>query len=362
MKYPIYRPKIFENTSIYVQDCIESTWISSKGKYLDKFENSFSEFTNIDYSTSVSNGTTALHLALCALGVGPGDEVIVPSFTYIASVNSINYVGAKPVFVDSERKTWNMDTSLIKKLITPKTKAIMAVHLYGNPCNMRQLKEICRVNNLYLIEDSAEALGSTYENKAIGSFGHVSTFSFFGNKTITTGEGGMVASNEKEIIDKVRGLKNQGASDEKYWYKEVGYNYRMTNICAAIGLSQIEQIEGILLRKKEIADMYKLLLNDYPVEFQDIQSKGESSYWLTSILTEESQIKDDLSDFLSLSGIETRPLFYPAHTMPMYKTDIDLPVSENLSCRGLNLPSYPDLSDDDIVKISESLMKFFNSY
>jgi len=359
MKYPIYKPIIFPNTKKYVIDCLDTTWISSKGSYIEKFESGFADYLNINHATSVSNGTTALHMCLCALGIGEGDEVVVPSFTYIASVNAIKYVGAEPVFVDSDESTWNLDVSSLDGLITEKTKAIMAVHLYGNPCDMSSLRKLCNDRGLFLIEDVAEALGSTYDGKFLGTFGDVASFSFFGNKTITTGEGGMVVSNNKETIDKVASLKNQGASDKKYWYEEIGYNYRMTNICAAIGLSQVEQIESILKRKKDLANLYHEELKDCPLEFQKIQTNGVSSYWLISILVEGKEIRDDLYNFLNKSGVETRPLFYPAHTMPMFNANGSFPVAQNLSNTGLNLPSFPDLSNDDVAKISGYIKEFF---
>lgn len=361
MKYPVYKPKIFPNTKKYVNDCLDSTWISSKGSYIKKFEKSFANYLNIKYSTSVSNGTTALHMCLCALEIGKGDEVLVPSFTYIASVNAIKYVGAKPIFIDSNEHTWNLDTSLLEKSITKKTKAILAVHLYGNPCDIKLLRRFCDKNGLYLIEDAAEALGSTLENKLLGTFGDVSSFSFFGNKTITTGEGGMVVSNKKKYIEKVARLKNQGASNKKYWYEEIGYNYRMTNICAAIGLSQLEQINKILNRKKDIANLYKEELKNLPITFQQIQRKGISSFWLVSILVKNRKVRDKLTEFLKNSGIETRPLFFPAHTMPMFNSNKTFPVAKNLSNRGLNLPSFPDLTDNNVIEISAFIREFFKN-
>jgi perosamine synthetase len=340
---------------------LETNWISSKGDYINKFETSFANYLGINHATSVSNGTTALHLCLCALRIGVGDEVIVPSLTYIASVNAIKYVGAEPVFIDSDKSTWNLDIHLIDKLITKKTKAIMAVHLYGNPCDMSSLRKLCDERGIFLIEDVAEALGSTYEDHFLGTFGDVASFSFFGNKTITTGEGGMVVSNNKETIDKVASLKNQGASENKYWYEEVGYNYRMTNICAAIGLSQVEQVESILEKKKDLANLYHEELKECPLDFQKIQLNGVSSYWLVSILVKDKKIRDDLSNFLNKSGVETRPLFHPAHTMPMFNSNGSFPVAQNLSNRGLNLPSYPDLSNDNVIEISGFIRKFFSN-
>jgi perosamine synthetase len=361
MQYPIYKPTIFPNTHKYVADCLDSTWISSKGSYIKKFETSFTDYLKVNHATSVSNGTTALHMCLCALGVGKGDEVIVPSFTYIASVNAIKYVGAKPIFIDSDKSTWNLNVALLGGLITKKTKAIMAVHLYGNPCDMNALRNLCDKRGIFLIEDVAEALGSTYEDQFLGTFGDVAAFSFFGNKTITTGEGGMVVSSNKAYIDRVSSLKNQGASKNKYWYEEVGYNYRMTNICAAIGLSQVEKVESILERKKEIANLYEEKLKECPLDFQKIQSNGLSSYWLVSILTKDKDIRDGLSNFLNKSGVETRPLFYPAHTMPMFNSEGSFPVALDLSVRGLNLPSFPDLTNDDVSQICTYIKEFFSN-
>ena len=361
MKYPIYKPKIYPNTKKYVEDCLETTWISSKGSYIKKFEKSFADFLDIKYASTVSNGTTALHMCLCALGIGKGDEVIVPSFTYIASVNAIKYVGAKPIFVDSDKTTWNLDVTLIESLITKKTKAVMAVHLYGNPCSMELLRHLCDKRGLYLVEDVAEALGSTYDQKYLGTFGDVASFSFFGNKTITTGEGGMVVSNDKETIERVSSLKNQGASNQKYWYEEVGYNYRMTNIAAAIGLSQLENIDSILSRKKELVNLYRKILRDSHVSFQDIEEKGVSSEWLMSILVKDRKLRDNLSDYLAKLEVETRPLFYPAHTMPMHFSTEKYPVALDLSNRGLNLPSYPDLTDKDIKNICSFIIEFLDN-
>jgi perosamine synthetase len=358
MKYPIYKPKIFPNTKKYVEDCLDTNWISSRGNYIKNFEDSLADYLNVSHATTASNGTTALHLALCALDIGVGDEVIVPTFTYIASVNAIKYVGATPVFIDSERDTWNLDTSKIQAIITKKTKAIMAVHIYGNPCEMDNLTSICKSNDLFLIEDCAESLGSNYDKKATGSFGDVSTFSFFGNKTITTGEGGMVSSNDKNIIDRVASLKNHAQSDKKYWHEEVGFNYRMTNICAAIGLSQMENIGSISARKIEIAKIYKNLLEDQNIEFQIEEKNSESSNWLVSILLKNKNTRDELAKFLEIEGIETRPLFYPASRMPMYSSDQSFPVAEALSDRGMNLPSYPDLSNSDINYISGKIKTF----
>ena len=254
---PIYKPILAGNESSYVHSCLDSGWISSKGKFVGQFEATFEDYLQSGYATSVCNGTVALHLALHSLGIGDGDEVIVPTLTYIASVNAIAYVGASPVFVDSNPETWNLDVSMIEEKITDKTKAIMAVHLYGAVCDMEILHEICNRHDLLLIEDVAEAFGSQYNNRYAGTFGDMATFSFFGNKTITTGEGGMVVSRLKRRSARAAYLKSQAVSTKReYWHEEIGFNYRMTNICAAIGLAQIEQADSIIAAKRKLASWY----------------------------------------------------------------------------------------------------------
>ena len=360
MNIPVYKPKLASKTKEYVNDCIDSSWISSKGKYVSKFETEFSKFLNISHSCSVTNGTVALHLALASLGLSHNDEVITPSLTYIATVNAINYVGAKPVLVDSDIKTWNIDIPSVERKITKKTKAILAVHLYGNPCNMSKLLELCKRHNLFLIEDSAEAFGSKYQGRYVGTFGDVSTFSFYGNKTLTTGEGGMVVTNNDTLNEKVSYLRNQALSSEKeYWYEEVGYNYRMTNICAAIGLAQLEEADTILSKKSQMAIWYKEGLKSTPLTFQASEKNCFNSTWMVSVLTQDNQTRDALRSFLRERSIETRPFFNPAHKMPVYYSEDHLPNSETLSKRGLNLPSYPDLSEEEVAGVCNSIKEFF---
>ena len=346
---PIYKPLLIGNEKKYVMECLDSTWISSKGEFVSKFENSFTDFINVKYGTAVSNGTAALHLALLALGIGKDDEVIVPTLTYIASVNSIKYTGATPVFVDSARDTWQMCPNDIRKKINKNTKAIMAVHLYGHPCDIDELVSICKEFNLFLIEDCAEAIGSKYKGKHVGTFGDIATFSFFGNKTITTGEGGMVVTNDETLFDRVFHFKGQGlAKHREYWHDVVGYNYRMTNICAAIGLAQMEQIDYFINRKREIADNYRQAFKNSSVEFHGEHKDVYHSYWMCSILVDEPEQRDLLRNILRENGIETRPLFYPIHTMPMYADKYQKhEIAENLGWRGINLPSFPSMTDDE---------------
>lgn len=362
IKIPIYQPLLNGNEKKYVNECLESTWISSKGDFIQKFEKKFSDFIGCKHSTTVSNGTVALHLALLSLGIGPEDEVIVPTLTYIASVNSIKYTGAKPIFVDSLHDTWQMDPKDVVKKITTKTKAVMAVHLYGHPCDMDSLTSICKEYNLFLIEDCAEAIGSKYKGKHVGTFGDISTFSFFGNKTITTGEGGMVVTNDETLHDRCIHFKGQGlAKHRQYWHDVIGYNYRMTNICAAIGLAQLEQVDYFIKRKREIADTYNDAFKNLNIEFHQESSDVYHSYWMCSVLVKEPKDRDKLRDFLAHKGIETRPLFYPVHTMPMFSDKFQKHgVAENLGWRGINLPSYPSMSDDQQLMIINCIKDFFS--
>jgi perosamine synthetase len=361
IKIPIYRPFLNGNEKKYVIKCLNSTWISSKGEFISKFENQFADFINVKYATAVSNGTAALHLALLSLGIGQGDEVIVPTLTYIASVNSIKYTGANPVFVDSLQETWQMNPDDIRKKITKSTKAIMAVHLYGHPCDMDQLTSICKEFDLFLIEDCAEAIGSKYKGKHVGTFGDIATFSFFGNKTITTGEGGMVVTKDETLFDRCIHFKGQGlAKHRQYWHDVVGYNYRMTNICAAIGLAQLEQIDNFINRKREIANIYRKAFENSSVEFHGEHDDVYHSYWMCSILVEKPELREKLRDFLAEKGIETRPLFYPIHTMPMFAEKYQKhSIAENLGWRGINLPSFPSLTDDEQKEIINCIKLFF---
>jgi perosamine synthetase len=322
------------------------------------FEEAFAHYISVRYSAAVCNGTVALHLALVALGVGPGDEVIVPTLTYIASVNAIIYTGATPVFVDSLPDTWQMDPEDVRRRITPRTKAIMAVHLYGHPCDMAALRSIANEHRVFLVEDCAEALGSKYQGQHVGTFGDISTFSFYGNKTITTGEGGMIVTNDKTLYERVLHLKSQGlAKYRQYWHDIVGYNYRMTNICAAIGLAQLEQVDTVLTRKRQLADTYKELLKDTVYKVHPEVGDVFHSYWMVSILVPQVEHRDPVREHLAQAKIETRPVFYPVHTMPMYSQKYQLhKVAEDIGWCGINLPSYPGLTEEQVEYICKTLI------
>lgn len=358
-KIPVYQPSLTGNEKKYVNECLDSTWISSKGEFIDRFEKGFASYIGLNHAATVCNGTVAIHVALLALGIGPGDEVIVPTLTYIASVNAIVYTGATPVFVDSLESTWQMDPDDVLKKITGKTKVILCVHLYGHPCEMDAMWKISREHGLFLVEDCAEAFGSLYNGVHVGGFGHVSTFSFFGNKTITTGEGGMVVTNDATLYDRAVHFKGQGlAKNRTYWHDVIGYNYRMTNICAAIGVAQLEQADIFIKKKREIAGWYRDCLKELPVVFQPEAKNVRNSYWMCSILVKDNKLRDWMRDYLADQGVETRPMFYPVHTMPMYVMKFQQHlVAESLGWRGMNLPSWPGLDYKNVEWICSLIEK-----
>ncbi len=353
IKYPVYRPNLRGNESRYVNECLETNWISSKGTFVGKFESEFAKYVGAPAATTCSNGTVSLHLALLALNVGPGDEVIVPAFTYVASVNAIRYVGAIPVFVDSNPTTWQLSIAEVAKKVTAKTKAVMAVHLYGQTCAIEELSAFCKQHNLLLVEDCAEAIGTRASETHVGLFGDIGSFSFFGNKTITTGEGGMLVSKNRDIIARCAHLKSQAVSAERtYWHDAIGYNYRMTNICAAIGLAQLERVDSIVAKKRAIAMAYKKCLAGIAdIEFHNEQPGTTHSFWMVSIKTKNNPQRDALRARLAASGIETRPGFPPSHLFPMHAEFARgecFPVAEHLGETTINLPSYPDLTQSDV--------------
>jgi len=353
---PVYRPDLSGNERRYVLECLDSTWISSNGPFTARFEAEFARAVGVPHAITVSNGTVALHVAMHGLGIGPGDEVIVPTLTYIASVNTIVQTGAKPVFVDSRSSDWLIDPDEVESRITERTKAIMAVHLYGAVSDMHALRKIASARGLLLIEDCAEALGATLAGRQAGALGDVACFSFYGNKTVTTGEGGMVATHDAQLAARLRFLKNQGQDPERrYWHTELGFNYRMTNICAAIGLAQIERLPAIVARKRVIAEMYRNLLGNSPVTFQEPSPEVVSSHWLFSVLLPKGAERDRIARFLADHGVETRPVFHCAHQMPMYLAREPYPQAEEISQRGISLPSFPGLSDSDIEEIADLL-------
>ena len=358
---PVYQPDLSGNERAYVLECLDSTWISSKGHFIQDFESAFAKFVGTPHAATVCNGTVALHVALLALGISPGDEVIVPSLTYIASVNAIRYVGATPIFCDSLPDTWQLDPADVERRITPRTRAVMAVHLYGGACDMRHLKVLCESRGIKLIEDCAEAIGTRLDGQHVGTFGDIATFSFFGNKTITTGEGGIVVCQDRKLDTLVRRLRGQGlAANREYWHDIVGYNYRMTNICAAIGLAQLERITTILAGKTGLSADYHRVLANAPVTFQSRTAGELPSHWMVTVLVATAVDRDPLRRALAIAGVETRPIFNPVHTMPMYSSNhLTLPIAEDVAARGINLPSWQGLAGHDVTKIASVFSKYF---
>jgi perosamine synthetase len=353
---PVYRPDLSGNERAYVLNCLDSSWISSIGAYIGKFEAAIAGITGAKHAAAVTNGTIALHLPLHCMGLGPGDEVIVPAFTYIASVNTIAQTGAKPVFVESRASDWLLDPEDVERRITPRTRAIMPVHLYGAACDMPAIMEIARRRGLRVLEDAAEALGTTLHGKHVGTFGDAGSFSFFGNKTVTTGEGGMVVTDDDDFAAQLRQVKGQGQSlTRRYWHEVLGFNYRMTNICAAIGLAQTERLPQILTAKRRVARLYKDILASVPVTFQKPIEGVESADWLVSLLLPPGTDRDRVMAEMQAAGIETRPVFYPAHHMPMYRQDLHVPIAEDIAARGVSLPSFPALTEDEIGRVCEAL-------
>ncbi|MBK1438367.1 aminotransferase class I/II-fold pyridoxal phosphate-dependent enzyme [Parapedobacter sp. ISTM3] len=366
-RIPIASPLLGGNELSYVSDCINTNWISSQGKYVQRFEELFSASHNGMSALAVSNGTVALHVALKALKIGGNDEVIVPNLTFAASINAVLYTGATPVLVDVDALTLNIDPQKIEDSITKKTKAIMPVHLYGQVCDMDSIMEIARKHSLLVIEDCAEALGSTYRNRPVGTFGDAATFSFFGNKTITTGEGGMVLFNDREVAKYAAVLRDHGMNKTKrYWHDEIGFNYRLTNIQAAIGVAQFERLQEFIDKKRFIASIYNETLSPYdfiqiPIEINETKN----SYWLYTFLIKEHApfTSQQLVSFLSNKGIETRPIFYPLHIMPPYQTfgnHASLSVSTKVSEMGLSLPSSVNLHEEEIRYICNTIESFIN--
>ncbi len=360
-KIPVLEPNLEGNEIKYIVDCLETNWISSKGKYVKKFEEMFSAMHNGIYSLSVSSGTTALHLSLVALGIGDGDEVIVPNVTFAACANAVIQAGAKPVLCEIDSFSWCIDINEAEKLITEKTKAIMAVHLYGQVCDIESLFALCKKKKIFLIEDCAEAIGSSINERRVGTFGDVATFSFFGNKTISTGEGGMILFQNKEIQNKARTLRDHGMNPSKrYWHDEIGFNYRLTNMQAALGVAQLERFDYILEKKIEIAKLYKKNLqgesNIFMLPNQD--PNVIHSNWLFTIIIDNRIKRNLLIDELNNLGIETRPVFYSLNIMPpyiSYRTSQSLLNSLEISTNGLSLPSSLSLTKEDINYICNSL-------
>lgn len=358
---PVASPVLDGNERKYVLECLDTTWISSGGRFIGLFEQAIAQASGTRCAVATNNGTTALHLVLAAMGIKEGDEVIVPTLTYIASANAVRYCNATPVFIDCEPACFNLDPARIEDAITPRTRAIMPVHLYGHPADMDPVLEIARRRDLRVVVDAAEALGALYRGRPVGALGDAATYSFFGNKVITTGEGGMIVTDDEALDRRMRFLRGQGMDPTKrYWHTEIAYNYRMTNVAAAIGLGQAERLDHHLAERRRVAQTYDRLLAPLsdlvvrPVE----QNWARHAYWMYTITLAEAvrRSRDDVMKSLSSQGIETRPVFYPVHQMPPYRDARgSFPVAERVAARGINLPTHALLTEDDIARVADSL-------
>ena len=349
-------PDIGNKEREYMNKAFDSGWISSKGPFISKFEDEFAEFSGTKYAVRCSNGTTALHLAVRALCIRDGDEVIVPNLTFASPANAVIYERGKPVLVDVDRKYWGVDPEEVSKCITDKTKAIIVVHLYGHPSDMDKIMHLAKMHNLKVIEDCAEAHGATYKGKRVGSIGDIGCFSFYGNKIITTGEGGMITTNDEELAEKIRTLRDHGMQPSKrYWHEEVGYNYRMTNIQAAIGLAQMESITEKIWKRKWIARKYSEHIGD-EAEIQLEMPWASNVYWLPTFMLNGISgggPRDSLMISMANEGVESRPVFYPLNEMPPYMSERSFPNSNYVSYHGISLPVSNKFDEDDIRFISE---------
>lgn len=362
MRYPVAAPDLSGNELEYVTECLSSSWISSNGRFIEEFEASVAEFIGTRFAIATCNGTAALHIALLALGLKPGDEVIVPTLTYVATANAVTYCGARPVFADVDPQTWNLAPESVCRLITPRTRGIVPVHLYGLPCDLEPILETARTHGLWVVEDAAEALGATYQNRFVGSFGKAAVFSFFGNKIVTTGEGGMVVTNDPDLAERLRLLRGQGMDPKRrYWHPQIGYNYRMTNIAAAIGLAQMERIHDLLAARRRVAAWYQEELADCEeIAFQAVESPAVSVHWMVGVILGSPLARDAVMAELAAAGIETRPFFFPVHHFPMYAgcgTDQGCPISTDLAYRGICLPTAAYLQRKDVAFIAETLRR-----
>lgn len=360
---PVSAPALLGNERRYVDECIDSTWISSIGSFIGRFEREFAGYCEVEHAVSCVNGTVALHLALLGLGIGPGDEVLVPSLTYVATANAVRYCGAEPVFVDSDPSTWNLDPADLRRKVTPRCRAVIAVHLYGRPAAMDEILAVAGEHGLRVVEDCAESIGAFYGGRPTGSLGDVAAFSFFGNKVITCGEGGMVLTRDAALGRTIRQLKGQGQDFERrYWFPVVGYNYRMTNIQAALGLAQLERIGDYLAARDEIASWYREELAGHPgLRLAAADGPAERSVcWLWSVVLEtaDPELRDEVMVRLRAAEIDSRPFFYPCHILPPYAgAGAVCPEAEWLGARGLSLPTWVGLRREQVQRVCGELLR-----
>lgn len=369
---PVCKPWLPGNEKKYVNDALDTNWISSAGEYINKFEEGFSKFCDVNYGVSCTGGFAALHLACLALGIKEGDEVIVPTFTMSAPVNAVILVGAKPVLVDADPETYCINANKIEEKITEKTRAIIPVHIYGHPCDMDKINEIAKKHNLFVIEDAAEAHGAEYNGKKCGSMSDIACFSFYGNKILTTGEGGMAITNNEKLAEKMKKLRNYAFEVPRFMHKEIGFNYRLTNIQAAIGFAQVENAERLVEARRNVGLKYNKLLSKtkgiiLPVE----KDYTKNVYWMYGIVLgdEIKATREEIVEKLRERGIDTRNFFIPMNKQIVFinkekenypDCNGKFPVAEKIGQRGFYLPSSSDLSDEEIEEVCKKLKEVLN--
>jgi perosamine synthetase len=358
---PVSEPELGDEELANVVSAVRSGWISSLGPFVVEFEHEFAGYCGARHGIATSNGTTALHLALVATGVGPGDEVLVPTLTFVATANAVRYCGGVPVFVDATPDTWTMATTALESRITSRTRAIVPVHLYGHPCDMEPILDVARRHGLAVIEDAAEAHGAEYRGQRVGALGTIGAFSFYGNKIMTTGEGGMCLTDDGVLAERMRLLRDHGMDPKRhYWHEVVGFNYRMTNVQAAIGAAQVKKLPRFVDKKREIAGWYQdalaPLAGSGRIHLAPEASWARNAFWMYSIVLADPDLsRDAVRARMKELGVDSRPFFHPVHTLPPYAEGQCLPVSESLAAAGLNLPSGGRLQRADVNAVVEAL-------
>lgn len=372
---PVNEPLLADEDFAALEDAFRSGWISSAGKYVDEFESSWAAYCGHKFGIAVSNGTTALQVAVEAIGIAPGDEVIMPSYTIISCASAVVRAGGVPVLVDCDPRHYCMDLDQLESRITAKTRAIMVVHMFGHPVDMDPVLQLARDNDLYVIEDAAEVHGAKYLSGRetgngtwlkCGGMGHISTFSFFANKLITTGEGGMVLTSDPKLAERSRGLRNLCfRSDRRFLHTEHGYQFRLTNMQAAVGINQVRRIEEIVQRKRSIAAAYRDQLQDIPmIQLPGEEAWAQSVFWVYSILLGDERNMDavEFANALRNEGVETRPFFLGMHEQPVFH-DMGLfigeryPIAERIARKGLYVPSGLAITEDQIARVSDAVRR-----
>jgi perosamine synthetase len=359
---PVSDPRLDGNELRYLTQCLQSNWISSAGRFVRDFEEAFAAVVGCRHGVAVSNGTTALHLVLATLGVGPGDEVIIPTFTMIATANAVRYTGASPVLVDAERETWNLDVDRLAAAVTPRTRGILLVHTYGHPVDMDPVLALAASRGLWVVEDAAEAHGARYKGRPAGSLGRAACFSFYANKIITTGEGGMVTTDDPEVARLARRLRDHAFSEERhFWHEHLGFNYRMTSLQAAVGLAQTERLEAFVETRRANAARYTARLGRVPGLTLPVERPwARNVYWMYGIVVEDGfgLSRDELRRRLARRGIETRTFFIPVHLQPIYHPQFQsqrYPVADDLCLRGMYLPSGATLTASEVSYVCDAI-------